>query len=294
MKLDARTEDGRVIGFVRGMPFDEYAQVDALSGSELLRMRRSPMFYRWCEDNPQEPTDAMKLGTTIHTAILEPPLLGKIAVWGTKPEEKVRNGKVWDAFQLANQNVIILTRREHAEVTDAVTGVYDNPNARRYLTEDGDCELSMFWVDEATGLYMKGRLDKLLTTKETATVVDLKKTRSPSARRFGAQAFQLGYHIKAAIYVSGFQALTGIRPKFRWLAIESKPPFESAVYRATTDILLQGAEEWETLAKRLIYCRETDHWPQEQEEESDLILPAYALTDQAESLDEFALDSEES
>ena len=287
MKIDAKTVDGRVIGFVRGMPFDEYAQVDALSGSELLRMRKSAFYYAWCEDHPQEPTPDMKLGTVIHTAILEPPLLGKIAVWGTKPEEKVRNGKVWDAFQLANQHLLILTRTENEQVTAAVEGVYDNPNARRYLDAEGDCELSMFWVDEGTGLYMKGRLDKLLTTKETAAVVDLKKTRSPSARRFGAQAFQLGYHIKAAIYVSGFQALTGVRPKFKWIAIESKGPFESAVYRATPDVLTLGGQEWDTLARLLIECRKTDVWPQEQDVEEDLILPEYAFG-LADELEEFA------
>jgi exodeoxyribonuclease VIII len=274
-------------GFVSGMPFEEYAQVDALSGSELLRMRRSPMFYRWCEDNPQEPTDDMKLGTVIHTAILEPPLLGKIAVWGTKPEEKVRNGKVWDAFKAANSNLLILTKKENEQVVATVEGAYENPNARKYLDAEGECELSMFWVDAATGLNMKGRLDKFIRTKETATVVDLKKTRSPSARRFGAQAFQLGYYIKAAIYVSGVQALTGIRPKFKWIAIESKGPHESAVYRATPDVLTLGMQEWETLARLLIECRKTDVWPQEQEVEEDLILPEYAFG-MADELDDFA------
>ena len=293
MKIESHTENGRVIGFVRGMPFEEYAQVDALSGSELLRMRRSPMFYQWCENNPQEPTDAMKLGTVIHTAILEPPLLGKIAVWGTKPEEKVRNGKVWEAFQEANRDLIILTRREQAEVANAVDGVYANSNARKYLEADGDCELSMFWIDKATGLYMKGRLDKFITTKETATIVDLKKTRNPSSYKFGAQAYSLGYHIKAAIYVSGVNALTDVRPKFKWIAIESKGPFESAVYRATPDVLTAGLLEWETLAKQLIECRRTDNWPQEQEVEEDLILPAYAMEQGDESLEEFAESLEE-
>src|ERR1017187_1777537 len=74
--------DGKLIGFVERMPFEEYLAVDALSGSSLMPMRRSPLTFVWNRDNPQAPTDAMKLGTVIHTAILEPPLLGKIAVWG--------------------------------------------------------------------------------------------------------------------------------------------------------------------------------------------------------------------
>jgi exodeoxyribonuclease VIII len=278
----------RFIGFKEHMPFEEYDAVDALNGSSLIHIRRSPMAYRYQMDNPQVPTDAMKLGTTIHTAILEPPLLGKIAVWGTKPDEKVRRGSVWEAFQKANEGLILLTRAEQAEVADSVEGVYDCATARQYLVEEGKNEISMFWVDES-GRYWKGRLDKVIRTAHTATIVDLKKTRSCSSRRFGSQAYALGYHIKAAIYVSGFQTLTGIRPKFRWIAIESKPPFECAVYRATPDVLSLGGEEQLNLVRLLDECERTQNWPPEQEQEEDLILPDYALSEQ-DSLEEFSVE----
>ena len=34
-------------GFYEGMDFDGYAGIDALNGSRLLAMRRSPMYYKW-------------------------------------------------------------------------------------------------------------------------------------------------------------------------------------------------------------------------------------------------------
>lgn len=277
----------RLIGIFPGMSWDEYAEVDALSGSSLMPMRRSPLSYKWALDNPQPPTDAMKLGTVIHTAILEPPLLGKIAVWGLTEEQKVRRGKVWDAFEEAHKDVIILTQAEHTAVTDAVDGAYDSPIARQYLAEEGPTEVSMFWVDPYDGRYWKGRIDKLIRTKATATIVDLKKTRCCSPRRFGAQAYQLGYHLKAAIYVSGHQILTGIRPKFKWVATEEKRPNECAVYRATPDVLTLGGDEVTSLVRRLDECEKRDVWPCEVEQEEDLILPAYAMNE-AEGLEEFA------
>lgn len=279
--------ENRLIGFVERMPFEEYLAVDALSGSALMPMRRSPLTYIWNRNNPQPPTDAMKLGTVIHTAILEPPLLGKIAVWGLTEEQKVRRGKIWDAFEEANKDLIILTRAEQAAVADAVDGAYDTPVARQYLTEEGPCEVSMFWVDPYDGRYWKGRIDKLIRTKGTATIVDLKKTRCCSPYRFGAQAEKLGYHCKAAIYVSGYQILTGIRPKFKWIAMEEKRPNECAVYRATPDVLTLGGEIVTSLVRRLDECEETDVWPCEVEQEEDLILPAYAMNE-AEGLEEFA------
>ena len=176
--------DGKLIGFVERMPFEEYLAVDALSGSALMPMRRSPLTYIWNRDNPQPPTDAMMLGTVIHTAILEPPLLGKIAIWGLTEEQKVRRGKVWDAFAEANKDLIILTRAEQAAVGHAVDGAYNNPVARPYLSEEGPTEVSMFWIDPYDGRYWKGRIDNWIRTKGTATIVDLKKTRCCSPYRF--------------------------------------------------------------------------------------------------------------
>lgn len=276
----------RFIGFKYGMPFEEYDAVDALNGSSLVHIRRSPMAYRFAMDNPQEPTDAMKLGTVIHTAILEPPLLGKIAVWGVTEEQKVRRGAVWEAFKKANEGLILLTKSEQAEVADAVDGVYACNVARDYLCADGKTEVSMFWVDESDR-YWKGRIDKLIKTAHTAKIVDLKKTRCCSSRRFGSQAYALSYHIKAAIYVSGYQTLTGVRPKFKWVAIEAKRPFECAVYRATPDVLTIGGEQMMGLVRTLEECERTQNWPPEQEQEEDLILPEYAASD-ADALEEFA------
>ena len=287
LAVQDKAQDGRKIGIFPGMSWDEYAAVDALSGSALIHMRRSPLTFIWNRDNPQEPTDAMKLGTVIHTAILEPPLLGKIAVWGLIEEQKVRRGKVWDAFAEANKELIILTKAEQGAVVDAVDGAYDTPVARQYLAEEGPTEGSMFWVDPYDGRYWKGRVDKLIRTKNSATIVDLKKTRCCSPRRFGAQAYQLGYHCKAAIYVSGYQILTGIRPKFRWIALEEKRPNECAVYRATPDVLTLGGDEVTSLVHRLDACEKSDVWPCEVETEEDLVLPAYAMNE-AEGLEEFA------
>ena len=245
----------RLIGFVEGMSFDDYAAVDAMSGSSLVRMRRSPLYFHYCECSPQEPTDAMKIGTVVHTATLEPPLLGKIAVWGTKPEEKVRRGQVWDEFQRLHPGRTIVTVAERGEIVDTVTAVWASQPARKYLAEEGATEVSMFWVDPGTGVYMKGRVDKLIRTKHTATIVDLKKTRACGPYKFGSQAFSLGYHTKAAIYVSGYQILTGVRPKFKWIAIESKRPNECAVYRATPDVITLGGEEMLALVQRWKECR---------------------------------------
>lgn len=282
--LEMTQQTERLCGFVEGMPFEGYARIPALSGSDLLKMRRSPMHYRFMKDNPQPPSEAMLLGTVTHTAILEPPLLGKVAIWGEKPEEKVRRGKVWDAFRAEVENDKLIMRRDNYEdVAMTVAAVHQYEPAHKLLVADGPCEVSMFWTDIDTGLYMKGRVDKLIPKQHM--IVDLKRTRDCHPYRFGGQAFALGYYIKMAIYWSGYRQITGHDPKMRLIAIDGKPPYEAAVYRITKDVLTQGLVDWQTLLSRLQQCERTGIWPPEQEEETDLVLPNYAYTSEDELAD---------
>lgn len=279
------------IGIFPGVAFEEYAKIDALNGSTLVNMRRSPMYYRHCLDHPQPPTPAMILGTATHRLILEPNKIGDFAVWGTLEEEKVRRGKVWENFQALNQGAMIVTVNERDAMVGMAAGARKNLPIMKYANMDGDTEVCMVWTDKASGRLFKGRLDKIIPVH--SIIVDLKTTRDCHPFRFASQAYALAYHIKAYIYVSGFQTLTAQRPKFKWLAIDSKAPHESAVYRATPDVLSQGATDLDEILKTLDVCEKTGLWPAAEQEETDLILPAYALTDVGESLEEFAVETEE-
>ena len=110
-------------------------------------------------------------------------------------------------------------------------------------------------------------------------------------RIFGAQSYRLGYHIKMAMYWSGYRALTGHEPKMKLLAIEKKPPYESVVYRVTKDVIVQGLEEWQNLERQIEVCEDANRWPAEYEDETDLLIPSWA-TENTESLDEFAMEEE--
>ena len=97
------------LGIFPGVDWAEYQAIDALNGSSLLPMRRSPMLYKWMLDNPQPPTDAMTLGTATHRLILEPERVGDFEVWGEQEDQKVRRGQVWEAFRMAHAGQMIDT-----------------------------------------------------------------------------------------------------------------------------------------------------------------------------------------
>ncbi len=277
-------------GFYEGMDFEEYAAAPGLNGSSLVHMRRSPMHYRYMADNPQPPTDAMKLGTATHRLILEPERVGDFAVWGLLEEEKVRRGKVWDNFQELNKDAaMIVTVAERDAMVGMAVGARKNLPIKKYADTKGRCEVSMFWRDQITGRRYKGRVDKI---SDGHIISDLKTCVSCQPRMFGAQSNKFGYHIKMAMYWSGYRAITGTEPKMKLLAIEKKPPFESVVYRVTKDVIVQGLEEWQNLERTLDECEKTNHWPAAYEDETDLMLPAWVGQD-TETLDEFAMEEEE-
>ena len=265
--------NGELEGFFYKLSFEDYASVPALNGSSIVHMRRSPMSYRHQKDNPTAPSPAMELGTITHRMILEPELVGQIAVWGAQPDQKVRNGKAWEQFQFDHQDQTILTVEDFKACTAMALAARRHAPIREYADAFGPTEVSMFWRHPYTRRRYKARLDKIVPG--THTIFDLKTTRDCHSYKFGGQAYALGYYIKLALYWQGYRELTGVEPSVRIGAIDSKPPHESVVYRVSRDVIMQGIEELDQLVARLDECEMSGCWPPEYEGETDLILPAW-------------------
>ena len=281
---------GDLSGFYYGMDFDGYKGIAALNGSALVNMRRSPMYYKFMRDNPQPPSPAMVLGTATHRMILEPDRVNDFAVWDKRAESgnlRPRIGKDWEAFKAENTDRMIITADERDAMVGMAVGARSNLPIMKYANAKGQTEVSMFWSDKVTGRLYKGRLDKIC---DGHLIPDLKTTRDSRPYKFGAQAYHLGYHIKMAMYWSGYRAITGHEPKMRLLAIESKPPYESVVYRLTKDVIVQGLEEWQELERTLDECERTDTWPAAEQDETDLVLPTWATNKADEDLSAFAME----
>lgn len=262
------------IGIFEDMTFEEYAADSGMNASKIVNMRRSPMKYLHERNTPSPPTPAMEMGTLVHRMILEPGLVGNIAVWGEEENQKTRRGKVWDGFRELHKDNLILTVAERDDALGQTQAVLNHAPIFKYARAEGPTELSLFWRHPFTRRRFKARIDKLIP--ETHTIFDLKTTCDCHSYRFGAQAYRLGYHIKIAHYCEGYEVLTGAKPHAVLGAMDSKKPYESAVYRVTEDVRLQGLEERDTLLGRIDDCEKAGRWPAEYDQESDLILPPWA------------------
>jgi hypothetical protein len=265
-------------GVYTGMSWDDYCAIDALNGSKLIHMRKSPYHYKFMLDNPEPPTPSMILGTATHRMILEPERVGDFAVWGELEQEKVRRGRVWDEFQEDHAGKMIVTKGQRDEMVGMAVAARKHVPIMKYANAKGHSEVTLVWTDPVSGRRMKGRIDKLIPDKHI--IFDLKTCRSCDKYRFGGQAYSLGYHIKMAMYWNGYKTLIGTEPTMKLGAVESKKPHESAVYRITSDVLLQGFDELDALLRKLAGCEETNEWPAAEPDETELTLPTYAFTEQ--------------
>jgi hypothetical protein len=262
-------------GAYEGMSFDEYAAAPGMNGSKIVYMRRSPMYYRWMATHPSPETDALKLGKIVHRMVLEPTLVDDVAVWGRLPEQKVRRGHHWDEFCQRNQDRVILTKDEAEYTTGAARAALSNAPIRKYANAEGPTEVSLFWDDPRTGLRFKARLDKIIP--ETHTIPDLKTTRDATPRRFQSQAYDLGYFVKMAHYWDGYRTLIGREPSLKLLALEARPPYESAVFDIPRDVVLMALDERNDLVDRIEECEKRSEWPAAQQDEVTLEYPTWAM-----------------
>jgi hypothetical protein len=272
----------QVPGITCGLPFDQYLQLEGDSASKLKKAQQSPLNYKWDLDHPDHSsTPAMMMGTATHTAVLEPHRLKTdYILW----DQGDKRGKAWTDFRDAHADKSILSISEFMDVKGMRTAICSHAPAARYL-EHGLAEVTIEWVDPVTGRKVHGRIDWLTYLDGRFWMADLKTTRNSARRKFQSDAFGMGYHLQFALYCDGFHALTGEYPGFAALAVESKAPYEPAVYVATEDFLSRGHDDYQRLMATLNVCESTGIWPARATEEMDLDLPGWAGGNDSEDND---------
>lgn len=253
------------IEIIHGLPMAEYRAWPEIGQSTLKAGRASMAHLRAALDGDRviEETDAMRVGSAIHCAFLEPAEYAeRVAVWDRRASTgraAPRNGRVWDAFQAAHEGAIILTSNDAKIVTGAVAALRAHPAVARIIScaecgpVDG-VEVSMrgeVQIGDAPPIRMKARPDVLTEH----AVIDVKKTRSGDPRRFTAQAIDLGYHIQAAVYM----AITG-RPRFLFATVEDAPPYDVVVYEPSPSMIEAGRREAADLITRYTECIASGVW----------------------------------
>lgn len=240
------------------LPFADYLALDRWGSSALRAMRRGPPArVQWERANRKEETEATRLGTAVHCALLTPDLYAR--TYCVKPEGMTfasREGKAWrDAPERAG--LTILPHDVGLTVAAIVGALLSKPAVSESLGRAAAKEASLFWDCPITGEPCKARPDWI----EGKWIYDLKVSRHAGGERIALRAYAEGWMHQLAHYRTGAMTLGLPVVGGRLVVVEPAPPHFVWTLEVKTDALdLLELENIETL-KALRDCRLSGKWP---------------------------------
>jgi hypothetical protein len=240
-----------------------------ISSSIIKEMMRSPAHCKAYLTRPHKETDAMKVGTAIHMAILEPHLLGSTYVYW----DEYKRGKDYTDFVAKNKGKIILKTTDMDKVLGMATAVreYRDYPIQRAI-EIGHAELSIYWTDPETGIKLKIRPDSF---SEYGTI-DIKKTQDARPHQFIRSCKDYGYDVQAAMYMTGMELFLGKKTPFYFLAVEEEAPHGVWVHEVSQEMYDSGMRKFRKALNEYKECMDTGIWPAYRDAFSVVNWPAWA------------------
>ena len=272
---------------IRGMPSEIYHKMPALSNSGLKTLINCPAkyYYKYLsgEYEPKE-KPYFKIGKAAHKYILEGKEEFEKEYWHNPYSEMKKDELVelLGTFGYEQQNVkkllvgeimelvlkeadiepksIHLNASELNQVICMARSINADTKCKNALSQKGEAELSIFWQDEKTGVWLKCRPDYL--PYNCVNVPDYKTAESADPNTFFNSFIKYGYHIQAAMYRMGIKAVTGIDVEnFFFIVQEKEAPFVTQIYNPDVEHLITwGEKAIYSGIEKYLECKERGIW----------------------------------
>jgi exodeoxyribonuclease VIII len=278
-----------LLGLQHGMPNEQYQRGPGVSNSGLKALRKSPWHYhalhhlprpKWfLEDFDADTTTALFAGTLCHCATLEPQEFDKRYVVG--PEGVNKNTKEWKAFVLANAPRTVISAKQYAVAHGQAAALRAVPAVAEIL-DGGECEVSGYWLDPATGVLCRCRPDCMNRTFGTPDapaimLLDPKTTTDASDAAVKNTIARYGYHHQAEWYSRGIAQATGLPVAgFIFAFVESSYPFACSVHEIDPDSYDVARRENREALQLYAACTRSGVWPGYSQEVKSTGLPRWA------------------
>jgi hypothetical protein len=241
-----------------------YRKDPAHAQSHVKHILKSPAHYQAAKKKKFAPTLNMQIGSALHCLVLE----GQEEFdrnYVMKPEGLNLATKAGKEWKEENSKKTILSQTDTACSWDAVHGMaaslrtleWFNPAQKDYRKFN---EVSLYW--EADELDCKARLDRLILTPSSGSILDLKTTDTIDEREFLRKIIGgLNYLFQSAWYVEGVEAVFKVPTSFIFIGVERTPPYSLAVFEISMDMLAEGMRQTKHAREALALCLKTKQWP---------------------------------
>ena len=245
------------------MTHDEYRANPALNYSSLKNILVSPRNYMRLLGESFEETIDMRLGTNVHSFILE----GKMPEYVVRPEftpgtdEKWHGAKAACKQWLAAQTLPVLTVEEEERQMRMVKALSEDKLTQKLLNLCPEREVPIFV--EFMGLPFKCRLDAFKRDGKPL-ILDLKKAVSADPRVFRRKTiYDFNYDFQARLY----QNLVALKfeleepPDFAWIVQEDSKAAHVQVFGMSEEIAASGDAKIDKAVNAYKECLEKGEWP---------------------------------
>lgn len=252
---------------------DYHSDHEYVSKSWLDALRKNPAKLQEYLRSGNEQTTAMRVGSMVHTAILEPELFKERYALAPICDKRTKEGKaIYQKFEEENQGKEFCKQDELEMIQGMNRSLLQHSQASNLLYENGRCELSVF--SELNGVKVKCRFDKLT---ESGIAIDIKTTEDASITEFAKSIYNYRYHVQAAFYRDIAENEDLELKRFIFIAIEKSPPYCVACYELDEDSVTLGMREYQDQLDLYKSCLELDSWPAYGQEIEKISLPKWAL-----------------
>lgn len=268
---------------------DYHGYKEAISKSRLAKMEKCPAYFKWCEDNPQEPTSDMILGSAFHKIVLEPKEFSKEFVVAesisTQSHESCDSAINFYHRELKLKNVLecvnITEKREYIkelqlqlakkkqtitqEQYDMICSMRDSVLNNKYakVLLQGNIENSMYAVDDLTQEPIKARPDCYKIVQDRVLITDLKSCRSAIESDLVRDVAKYGYDLQSYMYTEIASKVLEV-PKenidFVFIFVEKTAPYLVNVMQADTYVLQRGEQLFRKYIGQYHECKESNNW----------------------------------
>lgn len=253
-------------GVYDGIPNDEYhrdpvaGESLSFSGAKKLLPPYCPAVYRWEQDHPVH-KDIFDFGSAAHQVVLGDPndrlALFDADGWRT-------NAAKAHKAEAQAAGLIPILPHQLTIVDEMAAAVRAHPLASKLFEPGtGKPEQSLFWQDEATGVWRRCRLDWLPFARGGRLVIpDYKTAESADPETWSKSAANYGYHQQAAWYSDAVRAL-GLDedPAFVFVVQEKDPPYLVTVIELDEVAVHIGRMLNQQALLTYAECKQNDRWP---------------------------------
>ena len=232
---------------------------DAISKSRLANMSICPAYFKWCEDNPTEPSEDMVLGSAFHKIVLEPETFDKEFMIMPHFDRRTKEGRLgYENLmnKVQGECITLITKEQYDTICGMRDSIMSNPYARKLI--NGNIEQSMYFTDDLTKVECKCRPDVWRKVADRVVITDLKSAKSVMPNDFMRDCVKYHYDLQTAMYRDGASKVLGV-PKdnidFVFIAVEKKPPYLLNIMQADTYVIQKGEADFREYIGTYAECK---------------------------------------